>query len=199
VSRDSRYVENQIDEFTYPAKLPTEMKRFLAGKINDLHAEARDKRNDLQGQLNNLQATKVIPFNALKRKQKAKIAQVQKLEAAQKKLEEAASTHRSNLYKVMAELRELGVVSHTPTEATVKASDAEYQKKREALSAALAKVDVDAKQAYADVRTIALELAEAQMEALRNRIAKLSPKVAARIDNIGNLKALTGEVVEAEQ
>jgi hypothetical protein len=177
--------EHKLDEHTYPAKLSKAHKRLLSAKLFEIRHTA-DRRKEEAKQKLATNAEKAIGLKALPVKARP----------LAKKLT-AARTAVASLVKALGEL---GVVHYENTDHFwVKTPPAEYAALQAAVSKQLETIEAERKEACQQTYDVAQSLAKAQIDELKAKIAKANPQIVAKLDAIGQQKALPPAVVEVKQ
>jgi hypothetical protein len=168
--------EHKLDEHTYPAKLSKAHKRLLSAKLFEIRHTA-DRRKEEAKQKLATNAEKAIGLKALPVKARP----------LAKKLT-AARTAVASLVKALGEL---GVVHYENTDHFwVKTPPAEYAALQAAVSKQLETIEAERKEACQQTYDVAQSLAKAQIDELKAKIAKANPQIVAKLDAIGQQKAL---------
>jgi ATP-dependent exoDNAse (exonuclease V) beta subunit len=193
--RDSYYLEREIDELTYPAKLSTPVKRLLAAKLRDLQNANATASQALHQEANSASQRKLVEMKDLPRAAKPLAKKMLKLEAARQQLKSALKAH-----SVEAGYDNSCFYVETPA--------AEVEKVRAATQAKLSALGADYQKAQEDLKATALKLAAAEIANIKAKIAKANPQLVEELDSIGQrllppaeepkpVKALKGKTQKA--
>ena len=190
--RDFKYVEEEIDRLTYPAKLSTAVKRLLAAKFQELDESFRAERNAIQIEKDRIGSSVVIAPKDLPKA-------VRPLAKKHAKLLLATS-------QVVAAMRAQGVDITYGGHFSVKAKEAEITARIVASDKKMKDLTDSRDKAAADLQALAQRLAAAEIKVVKDRIAKADPALVAELDGIGKallpeppkpVKALKGKTQKA--
>src|ERR1044072_443998 len=166
-----KLLEEQIDQLTYPAKLPTDIRRLLAAKSHEISSAKQKEQHELSQRLHTVQRGRYVKADELPATSKAIIKKVEKAKADLKALTDA--------------LEATGVrASATAGEYVIQGSEAEYVATRQAIQDQIAALDGKYQKQYDDLRAVTVELATKQVAALKAKIDTAAPEVAARLNAI---------------
>ncbi len=181
--RDARYIEKQIDNFTYPAKLPNAQKRLIAAKIQELEQGVSDERLQLERALSSVSRQTETPIG--------------KLPVKARNVAKKIVQTRADLVKLQARLKSLGVDGlGTLNIFFMSSTEAEYTQRRQDIQDKITALTKRSQEGQEQIRDIARGLAVAQVAALKAKIAATSPELVAKLDAIGHPLGLPAVSVE---
>lgn len=180
-----RYVEETIDQLTYPAKLPPASRRLLAAKYHEIDTAIRERRDELSRQLDSLRGEKTVNAVDLPKAAKALVAKLTKLE--------------TDVQLAKLALQNMGVTKYG-AQYYVKQDKEELVRQRDALQTELNSLEERRKSEVAALKLIAEDLAKVEVSLLKARIEKANPELVARLNTIGQ-KALppATEVIQGQK
>lgn len=184
---DSRYLEEQIDSYTYPAKLPTNVRRLLAAKMHEIETDRKEERIRLNNELQFISRTKYVDVKQLPAPARP----------TARKLIALTAKRDAEVRALKAKLEPHGV-TYDYGRLMITISEVEYVAAREQVVRQLTDLDGKINADQQALLKVAKGLADAQIKELRTKIAAIDPELLATLNAIGK-KELPAETETAAE
>lgn len=168
---DMRYVERQIDQVTYPAKLSAPVKRLMAAKLDQLLRDYNQQRDKLWHSRNNISAAGGVTVD------------VAELSATQQERVTLLDALTKRVAEITDALKAEGITIDYNKRLWRSMLPEEIKQKENEITNQLALVEADYKTAQKRLWDLSIKLAEEQIALVQS---KIKPELVTEINSIGS-------------